>query len=454
MKSRISILVVMAATCLSACGGGGGGGSTPPPSNANEWTWMSGANIANQQGTYGTLGIAFPSNVPGARAQAVSWIDTSGNLWLFGGDEESGFLNDLWKYSAGEWTWMGGANVPNQPGTYGTEGIAALGNVPGARYGSVSWTDKSGNFWLLGGTGFGSTEGGLLNDLWRYSAGEWTWMSGSDMDGQAGTYGTLGTAAVGNVPGARVQPVSWIDASGNLWLFGGSGCDSTGTSGNLNDLWKYSAGEWTWMGGSNMVNQQGTYGTQGTAAPGNVPSARYQAVSWTDPSGNFWLLGGTSYDLNGNPEFLNDLWEYATGEWTWVGGSNTSGQPGTYGTEGTAAPGNVPGARTNAISMIDASGNFWLFGGVGFASSGTGALNDLWKYSEGEWTWVSGSSLVAEQSGTYGTRGTAASNNAPGGRQMSICWTDGSGNFWLFGGMGFDSTGTQGYLSDLWKYQP
>ena len=47
-----------------------------------------------------------------------------------------------------------------------------------------------------------------------------------------------------------------------------------GHTGYLNDLWKYSAGEWTWMSGSNVVNQEGTYGTQGTAAAGNIPGAR------------------------------------------------------------------------------------------------------------------------------------------------------------------------------------
>jgi N-acetylneuraminic acid mutarotase len=35
---------------------------------------------------------------------------------------------------------------------------------------------------------------------------------------------------------------SWIDASGNLWLFGGNGYDSTGNFGYLNDLWQYDPG--------------------------------------------------------------------------------------------------------------------------------------------------------------------------------------------------------------------
>jgi len=308
MKSRafMFMLVVIASLSFSSCDGGSTGGSTPPPSNANEWTWMNGANVANQPGTYGTLGTADSSNIPAARGQSVSWIDASGNFWLFSGDGTGGFLNDLWKYSAGEWTWMGGSNVPNQPGTSGTLGTPASGNVPGARYAAVGWTDTSGNFWLFAGTGFDSTgTGGILNDLWKYNAGQWMWMGGSNMGGQSGTYGTRGRAASANVPGARVNAVSSIDASGNFWLFGG-----VGTGGALNDLWKYSAGEWTWVSGANMVDRPGTYGTQGTAASGNVPGARQMPVNWTDASGNFWLFGGNGFDSAGTQGYLNDLWKY------------------------------------------------------------------------------------------------------------------------------------------------
>ena len=46
-------------------------------------------------------------------------------------------------------------------------------------------------------------------------------MSGSSETDQVGTYGSLGTPAPGNVPGARSGSVSWTDGNGNLWLFGG-----------------------------------------------------------------------------------------------------------------------------------------------------------------------------------------------------------------------------------------
>jgi hypothetical protein len=185
--------------------------------------------------------MAAPGNVPGSRFDAVSWIDASGNLWLFGGDSSTlGYFNDLWEFSGGEWTWMSGSNSVNQPGTYGTEGTGAAGNVPGARNGAFSWIDSSGNFWLFGGFGYDSAGGGgWLNDLWEFSGGEWTWVGGSNVNGQMGEYGSEGTAAASNVPGARTLGAAWTDKSGNFWLFGGTGIDSLGDNGVLSDFWSF-----------------------------------------------------------------------------------------------------------------------------------------------------------------------------------------------------------------------
>jgi hypothetical protein len=77
----------------------------------------------------------------------------------------------------------------------------------------------------------------------------------------------------------------------------------------------------------------------------------------------------------------------------------------------------------------------------------------LWKFDGTNWKWVSGSN-VTNQSGVYGAIGVASGSNIPGARTGSICWKDGSGNFWLFGGYGYDSTGSIGDLNDLWKYKP
>jgi N-acetylneuraminic acid mutarotase len=435
---------------------------------ANEWTWMSGSDSVRLPGVYGTKGVPAAGNVPGGRQYLVSWTDSSGNLWLFGGDgsdanSSEGGLNDLWRYTplSGEWTWMSGSDTVNQAGVYGTKGVPAAGNVPGARDSAVSWTDSSGNLWLFGGD-IDLNNTSPINDLWKYtpSTGEWTWMSGSNSANQPGVYGTKGVPAAGNVPGARDSAVSWTDSSGNLWLFGGH--DANGNGSDLNDLWKYapSTGEWTWMSGSNSEKQPPVYGTKGVPAAGNVPGARFNAVSWTDSSDNLWFFGGVAYGPNGCCGTFNDLWKYtpSTGEWTWMSGSNSDGQPGVYGTKGVPAAANVPGARSAAVSWADSSGNLWLFGGgTNHDTTGgcCGSLNDLWKYtpSTGEWTWVSGSDSV-DQSGVYGTKGVPAAGNVPGARFSLVGWTDASGNLWLFGGLGYDASRGFDFLNDLWKYTP
>ena len=426
----------------------------------NEWAWVNGPSTPTNNGVYGTLGVAAASNFPGGRQTPTTWTDTSGNLWLFGGfglDSVGSVLpmNDLWRFGAGQWTWMGGSNSGGHGGTYGTLGVPAMSNIPGARSEAVGWTDAAGNFWLFGGNGFDSAgDEGSLNDLWKYSAGEWTWMGGSDLTVQQGIYGMLGVPSANNIPGSRFGAVSWIDSAGNFWLFGGISIDSNGRAGQLNDLWKYTNGEWTWESGSNVVDQEGTYGTQGTPAPGNVPGARDWAVSWIDSSGSLWVFGGVGFDSTGVIGILNDLWKFSNGQWTWMSGSSLANQAGVYGTRGMPSPVNVPGYRQLAISWTDSSGNFWLFGGNGVDSaSGVGLLNDLWKYSNGEWTWMSGSNLI-NQNGVYGTQGVIAPGNIPGARLESSSWIDANGNLWLFGGYGEPASGTEGNLSDLWMYTP
>ena len=164
----------------------------------------------------------------------------------------------------------------------------------------------------------------------------WAWVSGANTSGQSGVYGTQGTASSSNVPGARVLPVSWIDAGGNLWLFGGLALSAQNTHHDLNDLWKFDGTNWTWVSGANVVDQSGVYGTQGTTSSSNVPGARSDSVSWIDRNGNLWLFGGAGIDSAGTQGDLNDLWKFDGTNWTWVSGANLVDQSGIYGTQGTA----------------------------------------------------------------------------------------------------------------------
>src|SRR5207302_9786147 len=142
-------------------------------------------------------------------------------------------------------------------------------NNPGARYSSVSWSDGSNNIWLFGGV----TGTNFFNDLWKYtpSINQWTWVAGNNTANQKGSYGTSGTGSVSNIPGARSESISWVDGSGNFWLFGGRGYGKNGSPGYLNDLWRFNPvnNQWTWIEGSNTKNNVGIYGTQGIGSSSN-----------------------------------------------------------------------------------------------------------------------------------------------------------------------------------------
>ena len=88
---------------------------------------------------------------------------------------------------------------------YGTKGVAASTNKPGARFYPAYAKDAQGNFWMFGGGGYTNSTYGNLNDLWKYNptTNQWTWISGDKTPNQGSVYGIKGVADASNKPGAR-----------------------------------------------------------------------------------------------------------------------------------------------------------------------------------------------------------------------------------------------------------
>jgi len=425
----------------------------------NDWTWMNGPNTSNNDEKVSTPPIDHTKqdpDFPGGSKYSSSWTDSLGNLWLFTGSSHAAghinvgaFLGEMWEY-VGTQSYGGG------PGNYWSKVVPATSLVPTPRWGAVTWTDAAG-LWLFGGQDGGS---GFLNDLWHFdpTTDTWTYVAGGV--NLNGVYGTQGAAAANNFPGGRWGATARIDSAGTVWLFGGYGYANatSANTGLLNDLWKFSGGQWTWVSGANIIDQNGVYGVEGTAAANNVPGGRQAPVSWIDNSDNFWVFGGFNLSPSGQPNAFNDLWKFSAGQWTWVSGAQVVNQTGNYGLQGVAAASNVPGARWNPAAWSDGSGNLWVFGGFGYDATGNGTLADLWEFKGGQWIWVKGASSVS-QTGVYGVQPDPFVyphfTSYPGSRWGAAYWVAPNG-FWMWGGEGFDSVSGGGdhLLSDLWRYLP
>jgi hypothetical protein len=375
------------------------------------------------------------------------------------------------------WTMTSGSSTPNVAPVWGTKGQASIGsstpNTPGGRGNHSGWMDPtSGYYWIFGGT---NTKQGLFNDLWEFipSYGLWIWVAGDSTvtTPTPGVYGTEGIPAPANKPGGREGQSGFADSKGNFWIFGGYGYDVNGHVQYLNDLWRYSAGSWTWMSGDNTGNNQGIYATVSTEGPTNKPGARVFASTWMDASGYIWLFGGYGIDGNNKQGPLNDLWRFDTTskQWAWVAGSNTINQNGSYGTINQPSNQNTPGSRFGQSVIADAQGNFWLFGGttapsvdVNSPTTIAGYFNDLWEFTPGKgsspitgaWTWVAGSSAVNEN-GHYNKQNVYSANSQPGARFQQALEIDNNGNLWVWGGYGVDAHPDEfSLLNDLWVYNP
>ncbi|RYE07333.1 MAG: hypothetical protein EOP51_33905, partial [Sphingobacteriales bacterium] len=104
-----------------------------------------------------------------------------------------------------------------------------------------------------------------------------------------------------------------------------------------------------------------------------------------------------------------------------------------------------------SVGWSDASGNLWLYGGVGPVDA---YHNDLWKFSttSRQWSWEGGDASVRAVP-IHGVPGFGDAFTNPGGRYGSTAWTTANGDLWLYGGSVVFVSGQPGQIaSDLWRY--
>lgn len=358
----------------------------------------------------------------------------------------------------GSWTWMAGDTTTNMVGDFGIQGVPAPTNRPPGLYEACEWTDLNGNFWIFGGCNLNTWN--AYSALWKFDPNtlEWTWVKGPSAPLMPGIYGTQGVPSPLNYPGYRdYTSTTWVDAAGDLWLYGGRGPDINGVYGPIDELWRYNiaTNEWTWMKGSGIASQPGVYGVQQVPSPlNNPPGTCETSCGWTNASGNLWLFGGEANS--------DAMWRYniATNEWTWMSGQSTFPVSINYGTQQVASPTNTPGTRRAYAHWEDLQGNFWLFGGYTFGAStnpSAGIHSDMWKYDPTtlQWTWMAGNAFTFAPV-TFTAQCVPGNGTPQSVYENRINWRDQCGRFWSVGGATFDSTQSTNHAttSTLWCFDP
>jgi hypothetical protein len=357
----------------------------------NEWTWMKGIGAitnGSDTGSYGTMGIASPLNRPCGRGWGTpSWSDNNGNLWLYGGDNNSA---DLWKYNinTNEWTWMQGTPWnfwwnPTQT-NYGTFQVPSSTNTPGTREETAaSWTDANGNLWLFGGNSWDTITNSSTfnNDMWKYdvSINQWVWMNGPNYPNDTGYYGIKGVASQLNRPSARDAYAKWKDSSGNFYLFGGVSFGTCGFEG-FNDVWKYDIGlnNWIWIGGDSTINDAGSYAGECATLNSNIPGNAFENRSTCfDSLGNVFMFGSLGCLCSTFSTNTNEFFHYSIqhNEWTLI----MQNSPVVWGTKGIPSASNAPPKTSGSVAWYR-NNEVWIFGGTANADNADN-YNCLWRFT-------------------------------------------------------------------------
>jgi hypothetical protein len=277
--------------------------------NTNEWTWISGGNETDHKAVYEQQGVPHPDNVPGSRYGECMWEDDNGALWIYGGygyspsglggilnflftNYSKGYLNDVWKYENGMWTFVKGSVDINIAPAYGTPRVPDPYSHPGARSHCVCWKDNNGDFWLYGGY----SVGGYRGDTWRFDGTNWAFWGGPENTYTLPVHGEAKKFSFIYHPGGRDYTSVAVTTSGSAaYIVGGT---ISGSS-QVGDIWKFESDKgWAfWSGTTEDVSPNP--GTIKVPSESNELGAKRLTMPVVDDFDNLWIFGGFGRMLSG-----------------------------------------------------------------------------------------------------------------------------------------------------------
>ena len=293
-----------------------------------------------------------PGETPEARRYGSAIYDpVGGQVIIFGGRGNSGFLNDAWAFNVNTEVWQ----------RLDTSSVA-----PEPRFGHNAVYDPVGHQMVV----WAGQQGTLFfDDTWRLDLASLEWSNVSPAARPAARYGsaaiydpvegslvqfagfTQEAARFQDTQAFRIASTSWLDItpssvkpqvrclhtaardqSGRMIVYGGQ------RFGALGDLWAFDIRSRSWT----------------ELTPAESPPSRYFSTSFVDTEGSFIIFGGTT--SHGND---NDTWAYSfdTGQWRQLEIDS------------------APSARNGMVgAYVESEDRFIMFGG-----SAGALLNDVWE---------------------------------------------------------------------------
>lgn len=322
-------------------------------------------------------------------------------------------------------------------------------------YKQISWISAD-NIYLYGSTTYAQSSG--ASSFWVYNTTIKQWKC-IQTSSSTLSYGTKGVFSPTNNPGNRLYGIPFVDAAGNLYLYGGNA---------NNELWKFdiTLQQWAWIGGYNTTtNNNGLSGAIGVESPDYIPSRYISGDAVLGDDGMIYLYGAYTVSVNSSTyNVRNELWRYnpTNNQWSVIYKNNfNTGSISSYtlgqnvGQVGVESPSNCPGMVSDYFSCF-ANNCVWLFEGyLGIPSTSVDSFsNKVWKYnlSSSQWTCVKAPNTIAA---IYGTAGVSDNNNHPSILNQTSNGLVINNEVYFLGGYEPGGTTTdfsKGFHNSLWKF--
>ncbi len=348
---------------------------------------------------------------------ASDGTDVYAGLGITAGDAE------VWKYDVSEGTWskIGGDAVNSSWAVNTYEGVYSLVWQGSTLYAGLGLTANDAEVWSWNGSAWTKIGGDSTNSGWTtnfeyaYSMvhdGTYLYAALGATAGDAEIWRWNGTAWT-RIGGDAINS-SWADATYEFGLsmtyVGGILYAGLGTTANEAEVWSWNGSAWTQVGGDSLnsgwtTNYEGVYtlkndGTDvyaGLGASGGdneVWKLTVGTTTWSKIGGDgtnssftstthtivdtMHFIGTTLYAgiTSGNAGRTGEVWSFASGSWTQIGGDYINSSWGFRGLQ--------------AANVMTVSGSY-LYAGTGTTGSAGNAL--VWRYDGSTWTLIGGQGI-------------------------------------------------------------